>query len=80
MIVRSEVVLNLIPHWRDEVKFGCNRLVGLDGKATCRFCGYRTLCYGQIPIFHTMLRDEDILDSALEQVTDEPMQHANIQS
>jgi hypothetical protein len=40
----------------------------------CRFCGYRTLCYGRIPPFRSMLRDQDILDSALEQLTNEPMQ------
>ena len=75
IIVRSEAILKLIPRWHDEAQFGRNRPVGLDDKETCRFCGYRTLCYGKIPASHSMLRDQDILDSALEQLTNEPMQN-----
>lgn len=74
IIVRSEMILNLIPRWHDEAQFGCNRPVGLDDKETCRFCGYRTLCYGKIPPSHPILREQDILDSALEQLTNGAMQ------
>lgn len=74
IIVRSEMILNLIPRWHDEAQFGCNRPVGLDDKETCRFCGYKTLCYGKIPPSHPILREQDILDSALEQLTNGPMQ------
>jgi hypothetical protein len=74
IIVKSEAILKLIPRWHDEAQYGRNRPVGLDDKETCRFCGYRNLCYGKIPPFRSMLRDQDILDSALEQLTNEPMQ------
>ncbi len=74
IIVKSEAILNLIPRWHDEAQFGRNRPVGLDDKETCRFCGYRALCYGKIPPFHPIRREQDILDSALEQLTNEPMQ------
>jgi hypothetical protein len=74
IIVRSEAILNLIPRWHDEAQYGRNRPVGLDDKETCRFCGYRTLCYGKIPPFHPIRKEQDILDSALEQLTNEPMQ------
>jgi hypothetical protein len=77
IIVRSEAVLNLIPRWHNEAQFGRNRPVGLDGIETCHFCGYRILCYGKIPPFHSMLRNQDILDSALEQLTNAPMQKRN---
>src|SRR6266540_6840577 len=74
IIVKSEAILKLIPRWHDEAQYGRNRPVGLDDKETCRFCGYRTLCYGKIPPFHPIRREQDILDSALEQLTNEPMQ------
>jgi len=74
IIVKSEAILNLIPRWHDEAQYGRNRPVGLDDKETCHFCGYRTLCYGKIPPFHPIRREQDILDSALEQLTNEPMQ------
>ena len=75
IIVRSEAILTMIPRWHDEAQFGRNRPVGLDDKETCRFCGYRTLCYGKVPPFHPILREQDILDSALEQLTNGPMQN-----
>lgn len=74
IIVRSEEILNLIPRWHDEAQFGRNRPVGLDDRETCHFCGYRTLCYGKTAPFHPILREQDILDSALEQLTNGAMQ------
>ena len=71
---RAKRSSSLIPRWHDEAQYGRNRPVGLDDKETCRFCGYRTLCYGKIPPFHPIRREQDILDSALEQLTNEPMQ------
>jgi hypothetical protein len=73
IMVKSEAILKLIPRWHDEAQYGRNRPVGLDDKVTCRFCGYRTQCYGKIPPFHPILREQDILDSALEQLTNEPL-------
>ena len=74
IIVKSEALLKLIPRWHDEAQYGRNRPVGLDDKENCRFCGYRTLCYGKVPAFHPIPREQDILDSALEQLTNEPIQ------
>lgn len=71
IIVKSETILNLIPRWHDQAQFGRNRPVGLDDKETCRFCGYRTLCYGKISPSHPIPREIDILDAALEQLTNE---------
>jgi hypothetical protein len=74
IIVKSEAILQLIPRWHDEAQYGRNRPVGLDDKETCRFCGYKTLCYGKVSPFQPIRREQDILDSALEQLTNEPMQ------
>lgn len=74
IIVRSGAILNLIPRWYDAARYGCNRPAGLDDKEDCRACGYRNLCYGKIPPFHPIPREQEILGSALEQLTNEPMQ------
>lgn len=74
IMVRSEAILKLIPRWHDEAQYGRNRPVGLDDKETCRLCGYKTLCYGKIPPFHPIRSEQDILDSAIEQLTNEPIQ------
>lgn len=74
IIVKSEALLRLIPRWHDEAQYGRNRPVGLDDKESCRLCGYRTLCYGKVHPFHPIPREQDILDSALEQLTNEPIQ------
>ena len=74
IIVKSEAILKLIPRWHDEAQYGRNRPVGLDDKGPCGFCGYRTVCYGKLPPSYTLPREQDILDSALEQLTNEPMQ------
>jgi hypothetical protein len=74
IIVRSEAILRLIPRWHDQAQYGRNRPVGLEDKESCHFCGYRTLCYGKLPPFHPISREQDILDSALEQLTNEPIQ------
>jgi hypothetical protein len=74
IIVKSEAILKLIPRWHHEAQYGRNRPVGLDDKGPCGFCGYRTVCYGKLPPFYTLPREQDILDSALERLTNEPMQ------
>lgn len=71
VIVRDESILRLIPRWHEEAHFGRNRPVGLDDPETCRFCGYRSSCYGKLPPFHSMPRNPEILDVALEQLTGE---------
>ncbi len=71
VIVRDESILRLIPRWHEEAHFGRNRPVGLDDPETCHFCGYRSSCYGKLPPFHSMPRNPEILDVALEKLTGE---------
>ena len=73
-MVKSEFILKLIPRWHDEAQYGRNRPVGLDDQETCRLCGYKALCYGKIPPFHSITRQHDMLDSALELLSNEPLQ------
>ena len=69
--VNVQQALKLVPRWHEEARVGRNRPVGLDDTELCRFCGYKTLCYGKIGELQIVPRNQVILDDALEQLTNE---------
>jgi hypothetical protein len=70
--VNIRQALKLVPRWHEEAQIGRNRPIGLDDTELCRFCGYKTLCYGRAGESHRVPRNQEILDEALEQLTNEP--------
>lgn len=69
--VNTGQALRLVPRWHEEARTGRARPIGLDDTALCRFCGYKTLCYGRAGELRIVPRNQEILDEALEQLTNE---------
>jgi hypothetical protein len=67
--VNVQQALKLVPRWHEEARVGRNRPIGLDDTEHCRFCGYRNLCYGKVGELQIVPRNQEILDDALEQLT-----------
>jgi hypothetical protein len=67
--VNVEQALKLVPRWYEEARVGRSRPIGLDDTEHCRFCGYKALCYGKAGESHRVPRNQEILDAALEQLT-----------
>jgi hypothetical protein len=68
----------LVARWHKEAQVGRNRPIGLDDTELCRFCGYKTLCYGKVGEFHSVPRNQEILDDALEQLTKETVRERDL--